>query len=199
MKKFEICYAIDHKSILIPSLLPVEEPDFEFPTSGVVSVILDYDFLPKSVVSRFIVRSHSDIEGDLKWRTGVVLANNSLNARALVRADDEEARIYVRCSGERRKEYMAIILHILGDINSSYREINCVERVPMPDNAHVTVSLSHLRRLEEMGEKEYLPDGASHKYQIGELLGEIGNHESKEDLIISMLENLAEKGDTVRA
>jgi len=196
MRKFEICYQIDSDFILIPGLLPIEEPDFQFPIPDSAAIILDFDFLPKSVISRFIVRTHDDIEDGLKWRTGTVLQSPVIDARALVRVDEEENRIFLYCAGSDRRDYITILTQVFREIGNSYKELRCIEKVPLPDNQRVAVSLEHLKRLEQMGEASFVPDGASKKYDVGELLGRVESGTTKEDMIISMLETLAEKGDS---
>jgi internalin A len=54
MKKFELCYEIEPDYILIPDLLEIQEPEFDFDYSSSLKFLIDYDFLPKSVMPRFI-------------------------------------------------------------------------------------------------------------------------------------------------
>ena len=76
MKKFELCFEVDSKSVLMPDLLEVQEAKFDFDYDNSLKFIIEYDFLPKSVMPRFIVKMHKDIKEDLRWRTGVVLEDN---------------------------------------------------------------------------------------------------------------------------
>jgi hypothetical protein len=76
MKKFELCYGIDDETVLIPDLLAVQEPPIAFDYSGALTFIIHYDFLPRSVMPRFIVNMHNDIKKNLQWRTGVVLEDS---------------------------------------------------------------------------------------------------------------------------
>ena len=73
MKKFELCYALNDNEYLLPDLFPVEEPEFEFDTKNSLHFILEYDFLPKSIFTRFIIRMHREIVNNTYWRTGVLL------------------------------------------------------------------------------------------------------------------------------
>ncbi|MCP4622950.1 MAG: hypothetical protein GY850_05405, partial [bacterium] len=76
MKKFELCYNLDKETVLVPQLLTVVEPDFHFDYDAALKFALQYDdFLPLSIMPRFIVKRHPDIKGELRWRTGVVLEN----------------------------------------------------------------------------------------------------------------------------
>ena len=73
MKKFELSYDLDNSTVLLPASLEIQEPDFEFDYEGTLRFVIDYDFLPPSVMPRFIVKMNRDIKDDLRWRTGVVL------------------------------------------------------------------------------------------------------------------------------
>jgi internalin A len=95
MKKFELCYEVNPGTVLIPSLLQIKEPIFKFDSNRSVRIYVEYDFLPKSVMPRFIVKMHNDINGDLRWRTGVVLKNDMFGTVALVSMDEVERRISV--------------------------------------------------------------------------------------------------------
>jgi len=69
MKKFELCYEIDKETVLLPDLLEVQEPEFDFDYDAALKFVIDYDFLPRSVMPRFIVQMHKDIASELRWRT----------------------------------------------------------------------------------------------------------------------------------
>ena len=71
--------------ILIPDLLPVKQPPFDFPTDDMLRFRFEYGFLPRSVMPRLIVNEHADIEGELRWRTGVVLRDAETRNRATTR------------------------------------------------------------------------------------------------------------------
>ena len=58
MKKFELCYQLSPQRLLVPDLLPVQQPDYELADGDEVRVIFDYDYLPRSVLPRLIVNLH---------------------------------------------------------------------------------------------------------------------------------------------
>ena len=67
MKKFELCYAISPDRVLFPTLLPIEEPRIAGSSDdGKIIFSLYYDFLPKLVLPRLIVRMHDEIDGSLR-------------------------------------------------------------------------------------------------------------------------------------
>jgi internalin A len=193
MKKFELCYALDNQTVLIPDLLEIQEPAFYFDYANALKFRLDYDFLPKSVMPRFIVKSHKDIKDKLRWRTGVVLTENFFYSTAVIKSDNEARKIFIYVTGAQPRDYYATIRKTFRDINDSFEKLEIVERVCLPDEPTVTVSISHLYRLEKMGQITYIPEGANKAYNVKELLGAIG--ETNEELqILKKLEgNLQEE------
>lgn len=79
MKKFELCYQIDNQDkYIVPKCLPRNEPDLDFilinKDKKSIIVKYEYDFMPKGIIPRFIVRMHHRIKSqELVWSTGVVL------------------------------------------------------------------------------------------------------------------------------
>jgi small GTP-binding protein len=170
MKKFELCFRIDEDKILVPDLLDVGEPKIEFPYANALKFRISYNFLPKSVMPRFIVRSHRDIKNKLSWRTGVVLENKGFNATAVVKADLREEIINIFVEGTQKRDYFAAILHTFREINDSFEQIEVDECVPLPDKTKIAVNYLHLLRLERMGQAEFLPEKAERNYNVKELL-----------------------------
>ena len=189
MQKFELCHLLDPETLLVPDLLQVGEPDFNFPEHDVARLRLVYpDFIPLSVLPRLIVRMHDQIEGDLRWRSGVVFENHSLGTRAVVRADFQARIIDVVVSGPGRRDFLAVLRSEFRHIHSKFERFNVSERLPLPDNMDITVSYDHLIRLEESGESEVFPEEAEGKYSIGELLGSVrvANRWSEDEFIALM-------------
>ncbi len=170
MKKFELCFHIDDEKILVPDLLDVGEPAIDFDYIGALKFRICYNFLPRSVMPRFMVRSHKDIKDKLNWRTGVVLENKAFAASAVVKADQEKKTINIYVNGTQKRDYFAAILHSFREINDSFEQIEAKECVPLPDNPAISVGYLHLVRLEKMGQIEFLPDGAEKNYNAKELL-----------------------------
>ena len=101
MKKFELCFDMSESgrndSYLIPDLLPKQEPLIEWDESASITFQYHYNFLPNSVISRFIVRMHRYIADEIYWRYGVVLAERK--NRAMVRADIKDKKIFIFING----------------------------------------------------------------------------------------------------
>jgi len=174
MKKFELCYELAGDEVLIPQLLEVPQPQFDFDYEHSLRFVLHYeDFLPPSVMPRFIVKRHHEIQDKLRWRSGVVLANPLLEASAVVRADNEARRIHIMVTGTQRKAFLTVIMLTLREINNSFEGLKVSERVPMPDKPAITVDYETLRNNLEQGVEKFVPEGAKKAYNIRELLGTV--------------------------
>jgi hypothetical protein len=171
MKKFELCYELNDKEVLIPQLLGVSEPTFEFDYKASLRFELRYeDFLPPSVMPRFIVKRHHEIQDKLRWRTGVVLANPMLDATAVIKADNEARRIHIAVTGMERKVFLALIWLTLREINSGFEGLKVSERVPMPDNPERSVPYKALITYREKALPSYIPEDSEEVYSVQELL-----------------------------
>jgi hypothetical protein len=171
MKKFELCYDLDPDTVLIPQALGVVEPPFEFAEATALKFVLKYDFLPPSVMPRFIVKRHQDIKGDLRWRSGVVLENEVFQATAVVRADNEAKQISIAVNGPQRQDYLAVIRLFFKEINDSFEKLTVQELVPLPDHPTLTANFKTLVTYAQKGLDDYIPDGSEQVYSVRELLG----------------------------
>jgi internalin A len=196
MKKFELCYKLDAKQVLIPDLLEVEERIFDFDYDSSLKFIIEYDFLPKSVMPRFIVNMHKDIKGGLQWSTGVVLEEKDFQSTAVVKADHEARRIYIYVEGGQKRDYFAVVLAALRRINRSYEKLETTEMVPMPDDPKITANYKQLIRMEERGIDVYLPGESEKEYKVKDLLGTIAPEKATEEEILQILRKIKTDTDT---
>ena len=195
MKKFELCYKIDEETVLLPDLLAVPEPNFDFDSTGALKFFIEYDFLPRSVMPRFIVKMHRDIKDDLQWRTGVVLENKAFNSCAVIKSDNEAKKIYISVNGGQKRDYFSSILFNLREINRSFEKLKFVEKIPVPDEPDVAVSYEHLVTLEEMGIDSFIPEGSKKPYHVRDLLGTVNNGSKQEELLEEILHILKTKNE----
>ena len=195
MEKFELCFPMEdynnqgYPDYLIPDLLPKEEPD-----TGEWKDCLNFEYhydkvLPNSVISRFIVKSHDLIARTnyrTYWRTGVILANKEGN-KAYVKADLEDAKIFIHISGNSptRRSFLSIIRHTFDQIHDRPK-LTPDERVCLPDKPKESVSYDHLLKLENRGKVDY--SDSDHDYNIRELLDGISSIEDRRSRSISELQ-----------
>ncbi len=174
MRKFELCYYVDHESILVPDLLPVEEPLLDVGSEEASVLRYDYkDVVPRSVIPRLIVRLHPYVRRDRLWRTGLVVLEPGTGTAAFIRADYQARRIEVVVFGPHRRDFLAVIRAEFNHIHRSFELLGVTEKVPLPDLESVGVAYDHLLRLEEVGDREVFPEGAFHRYRIADLLGSV--------------------------
>ncbi|MGB0931343.1 MAG: COR domain-containing protein [Chitinophagales bacterium] len=121
MQKFELCYRLKHDEnrFIVPQLLPKDKPEFEWKNERNLQLRYEYDFMPKGIITRFIVRRHKFIEAQkLVWQRGVVLKYKK--ARALVVEEYRNKAINIRIEGKFPQDLMSIITDEIDDINSGF-------------------------------------------------------------------------------
>lgn len=171
MKKFELCYDVAANEVLIPDLLEVSEPSFTVDESTALRLVLAYeDFFPPSIMPRFIVKRHHEIQGNLRWRSGVVLENPQLKAVAVVRADSEKKCIQIMVTGKERKVFLALLWLAFRELHTGFEGLKVSERIPMPDNPAITVDYESLLNSQQEGIPKIFPEGAKKAYEVKALL-----------------------------
>jgi small GTP-binding protein len=193
MHKFELCYKMEEQRVLVPDLLNVGEPQIDFEFINSLKFQVHYEFLPLSVMPRFIVKRHKEIKEQLRWRTGVVLENKEFTATAVVKVDERDKKIFIDIDGLQKRDYLATIIHTLREIHNSFETIAPDERVPLPDNPGITVSYLHLIRLERIGKIDYIPEGTIKEYNIKMLLDGI----KPENVWIKEAEKMLDENKTI--
>lgn len=102
MERFEIVYALEGRGTpeqpeewLVPQALPGNSKGtaafYEVKPQNCTRLRYRYRVLPEDLVPKFIVRTHSFIEADQVWSTGVILEKNG--ARVLVRMEADVDRV----------------------------------------------------------------------------------------------------------
>uniref|UniRef100_UPI0033654F89 COR domain-containing protein n=1 Tax=Candidatus Albibeggiatoa sp. nov. BB20 TaxID=3162723 RepID=UPI0033654F89 len=180
MEKFELCYKIEgDKEILIPDLLEVQEAKFKFDYDNALKFKLEYNFLPRSIMPRFIVKRHKEILEQLRWRTGVVLYDKIYKAVTVIKADNEDKHIQIWVTGQQKRDYFATVRKTLLDIHSSFEKMDVTELVPLPDKDRkgetVYVEYEELIGYYEAGRDEYFVGKLQKEYSVKKLLDGIEN------------------------
>ncbi|MEG5188612.1 MULTISPECIES: leucine-rich repeat protein, partial [unclassified Microcoleus] len=130
MKHFKLCYEIPCQpgQYIAPQLLPRETPDYTWDDTDNLILRYEYDFMPKGIITRFIVEMHLLIyrpqpslpkgRGDIAWRDGVILADNYAKAEVIENYHQREIRI--RVSGNHKQSLLDRIRHELWKIHATY-------------------------------------------------------------------------------
>ena len=127
--KFELCFELTNGNYLAPQLLPVEAINFNFnPTEPILHFEIQYNFMPKGIVTRFIVKRSNDIHKDLYWRYGVILYYNDTYAR--IEEDYFLRKITIKISGNDKKTFLEIIRRSFNEIHSTFNNLEITENIP---------------------------------------------------------------------
>ncbi len=122
MKNFKLCYEIPHrpKTYITPQLLSANQPDYAWDDTDNLILRYHYEFMPKGMVTRFIVEMHKRIDGDLVWKDGVILKDGDTRAEVIEARYRNEIRI--RVAGKIKKPLLEQIRYVFSTIHSSYGE-----------------------------------------------------------------------------
>lgn len=191
MQRFELSYEMDNNdgSFLIPELLSIKRPKYDLEYDKSLKFRYNYNFLPDSIISRFIVRMHrlihklkvvnhqnnmtiSKIE-NLVWKNGVILKKEG--NQALIFSDRDKNNIYIYVTGQKntRRELLAEIRGNFEHIHSTISKIQPTGQIPLydtKDKEDIVVAYEHLVGLEGVGEEYYRAEKTLDKFSIKELL-----------------------------
>ena len=145
MIKFELVYIIPDtakESYLAPQLLPAIEPKTDLNDKNNIRIHFKYEFLPKGLLSRLIVRLSKYTTNTSKvWKTGVVLKRES--SKALVHQKFGSNLIEIKVEGEDKKEFMTIISEELEILNNKYDKLDVEKLIPCNCSECVNLSPPH--------------------------------------------------------
>lgn len=176
-------YTPDDKSLLIPSAFgkvpKVEYSDFR--GEGVRTYILQFkDYMPLALIHRFTAKKLPNAFDNNYWYSGIVIRDSKSESLAMVQADKEAKRIYVRIKGGEKLGMWEHIRRELFDIISSYAKMSYNELISLDEKSENTVSyqdlLSHIKAKKQI----YFHPKLQKDFNVGYL---IGMFESKEHTI----------------
>ena len=131
MLNFQLCYKIpDCCDIYIaPQLLTENQPDYEWNETDNLFLRYTYEFMPKGIITRFIVAMHKWIsEQRYVWKSGLILEKDGTLAEVIEYYGKREIRI--RISGNSKRDFMTIITHELDKIHDSYNRLKYDKMIP---------------------------------------------------------------------
>jgi len=131
MQKFELCYRLPDakpETWLAPQLLPPSKPKelANWGQPGDLVLRYRYEFMPKGLISRLMVRLHSFVpQPELGWVMGVLFERDG--SQVLVEIPSKGGEIAMRARGSERKELLSVIAADLDALNDSFHSLK--ERV----------------------------------------------------------------------
>ncbi|BAY21574.1 Miro domain-containing protein [Calothrix sp. NIES-2100] len=131
MMRFKLCYPIPNSpnNYIAPQLLDIDKPQYTWNETNNLILRYEYKFMPKGIITRFIVETHPWIEQQkLVWRSGVVLEKDQTRAEVIENYNLKEIKI--RVEGNRKKELLAVVTHELDKIHKSFERLQYDTLVP---------------------------------------------------------------------
>jgi internalin A len=130
MVQFKLCYEIPQRprTYIAPQLLSLNQPEYIWDDTENLILRYHYDFMPKGMLTRFIVEMHRLIDRDLVWKEGVILTDGS--TRAVVVENYSKNEICIRVSGFPKKDLLTRIRHEFDKIHNSYEKLRYQELIP---------------------------------------------------------------------
>ena len=131
MMNFKLCYEIpgSPNTYIAPQLLSPNQPEYTWDKADNLRLRYTYEFMPKGILTRFIVEMHRWIEKQTcVWKTGVVLSKEGSRAEVIELYHRKEIRI--RVSGNRRRDLLTTVRHELDQIHATYERLKWNTLVP---------------------------------------------------------------------
>jgi GTPase SAR1 family protein len=120
MMRFQLCYQLPNvESYIAPQLLSPTRPAYDWEKRAGLVLRYEYDFMPKGILTRFIVAAnHLIADQNLVWKSGVILAREG--SRAEVIEDYTRRKITIRVNGADSRGLLAIADDQLERIHASF-------------------------------------------------------------------------------
>ncbi|AOX00087.1 GTPase [Moorena producens PAL-8-15-08-1] len=131
MIKFQLCYLIPGRkdNYIAPQLLTLNQPEYDWDESNNLILRYTYDFMPKGIITRFIVVMHKWIDQQqYVWKSGVIL--NKDNTKAEVIEYYEQREIKIRVTGRHKRDLLTTVIYELDQIHESYNRLRCSKLIP---------------------------------------------------------------------
>jgi Leucine-rich repeat (LRR) protein/GTPase SAR1 family protein len=189
MLRFKLAYELpSHRGHYIaPQLLPLRKPDYPWDATDNLILRYHYDFMPKGILTRFIVETHQLIEDQNHvWKNGVVLADKW--GRAEIIENYPKNEINIRVSGSNKKPLLEIVRYELWKIHRSYERLDYEELIPCNcpqcKGSAKPKSYSYALLMKYLGDHRYNIEcrGSYESVDVRRLINDITEHPHRSDL-----------------
>jgi len=135
MSKFELCFRLPDderkaERYLTPHLLSAQTPDLQWEDRDNLELRYHYDFMPKGLLSRLIVRLHRYLPFPEKeaWRTGAVFHRQGAQAKLVETYGMRN--LFLRAKGAEAKGLVTLISDEIDHLNKGYHSLRVKKLVP---------------------------------------------------------------------
>jgi internalin A len=131
MINFKLCYKIsgEKDAYIAPQLLTENQPEYDWDELHNLFLRYTYEFMPKGIITIFIVAMHPFIAGhNCVWKSGVVLEKEETKAEVIEYYGKKE--IQIRVAGKHKKDFLTIIMYEMEKIHDSYNRLKYNMLIP---------------------------------------------------------------------
>ena len=130
MLKFKLCYPLPNakNTYIAPQLLDPNQPEYFWNESDNLLLRYDYDFMPRGILTRFIVEMHQYIDEPNVWKSGVLLKRDNTLAEVIETYDRHEIKI--RLLGSNKRGFLEVITDQLDEIHASFNQLKVKKLIP---------------------------------------------------------------------
>lgn len=176
MEKFELSFPMKN-GYLIPELLTKQQPAeaAEFDPAKCLHFEYHYRITPEGLLPRFIVRTHEMSAEPLRWRTGVILDYDDMQALVVREIKDQKIRIAIRGKGNARA-FLNLIRHHFDVMHRDLRGFSVKKWVPVPQAPGEGFDYDKLLQFERdrVREQHVIVDGRTRPVTVSSLLDGVG-------------------------
>lgn len=203
MQKYALCLQLSDDDLIFTRLLPVEEPLLLLPdNANVIRFTYSYNFLPESVLPRFIgafqeLRLQTLIYEAL-WQRGVFLRVESLHL--LMKIEPGSRRLDLSLFGtesQAANHLLEEVRRVLGQVHDQIAHLQVEQFIPVIDSSgrELFVPYEHLIALQMAGHEKFIPYGGNEAIRVRDLLHLVeARHWERRELRLAIAErfNLGE-------
>ncbi|BBD61760.1 Miro domain protein [Nostoc sp. HK-01] len=135
MINFKLCYEIPQhpQTYIAPQLLTAKQPQYKWEeTNNLILRYANYDFMPKGIITQFIVAIHNLIDvvnqQQIVWKSGVILSKDETKAEVIEYSDKRE--INIRVAGKHKRDVMRTVTDKLDEIHELYKRLKYDKLIP---------------------------------------------------------------------
>ncbi len=154
MDKFELCYQVPHvrDTYFVPGAFPKDRPaiDWSYNTNDLLRFQYQYDVMPSSIMSHFIIKVHDFIKGNNYWRNGVIIEKNACSA--FIKADPEERKMHLQIIGNgNKRDLLSFVRSQFDIIHARLSNITVKSQIPINDSGTSAIDYEYLLFCEKIG------------------------------------------------
>jgi|WetSurMetagenome_2_1015567.scaffolds.fasta_scaffold15365_2 GTPase SAR1 family protein len=141
MEQFKLCYPLDNSKTewVVPDLLATDQPEnLDFNKQNALRFDFKFDsFLPRHVLSMFIVEHYKDIKNNKVWQHGVRLYNKTWETDALVQVNYQSRTLSLEINGIHISDYFPILFNSILNILNKMPKLKYSKLLYLDEKARI--------------------------------------------------------------